>query len=370
MALSGKNIRFCNNNYADGATVTTSSEQTSLEASNAAKEERWKIWSPSGHFEITSSNNSIYINDGSDKTVTITTGDYTTPESLASEMATQLNASSSGWIVSYGGDKFTIQRTSSATVRFSQTTNALWDTIGFTGSTDLTDTGWQADEQRNHTEEYITFDMGTSLLPTFFAAIGPIDEVFSLSSTGTIKLQANSVDSWSSPPIDITLTVNDTGIMRFLDDDVSVGYRFWRLYFQDKYNTVGATGFKLAHIYIGDHLTLTSSNVARGFQRTWQDLSSIVVSKSGTKFFDIQPKRAVWTGLRCQFITNVDMPDLEQFAFDYARSKPFYLSIDPGLDVSTDVEDLTRYMYFRSEPQFEHIKTSVYSMSFSVEEVI
>ena len=73
-------IRFMDNNYAMKPTITTSysSQLSSTYAfSNSLDEFRSKVWRTAGFFEITSSNNKLYINDGSNKTATITAQNYT-----------------------------------------------------------------------------------------------------------------------------------------------------------------------------------------------------------------------------------------------------------------------------------------------------
>lgn len=129
-------IRFMRNNLISLSvnSFTFSSETTGFEAANVLNTNRSETWKPSGNFTIDSTNNIIYINDGSNKDIAITEGNYATPDLMATEIQTKLNASSSNWTVSYdtggGTFKFTISNTSSVTLRLSSTTNAVWDTIG------------------------------------------------------------------------------------------------------------------------------------------------------------------------------------------------------------------------------------------------
>jgi hypothetical protein len=101
--MSCSKARFMGNNLIALTTnnVTFSSETTGYEGENALNDFRSNVWKASGHFSITSSNNLLYINDGSNKTITLTAASYTTPSALATHIQTQLNASSSNWTGTY-----------------------------------------------------------------------------------------------------------------------------------------------------------------------------------------------------------------------------------------------------------------------------
>ena len=121
-----KNVRFMNNNFLERS-FTFSSEQASFPGSNLVNTSRSGVWKPAGNFEVKSTNKNIYINDGADKTVTLTEGSYTYA-TLAAHIQTRLNAASSNWTCTYDNVltfKFTITRSSGTKVlRKSQTTNA------------------------------------------------------------------------------------------------------------------------------------------------------------------------------------------------------------------------------------------------------
>lgn len=94
---------------------------------------------PVSNYNVTSSNNIVPINDGSNKTVTITPGSYTAIQ-LALAIQTALNSSSSGWTCTYNANtyKITISGTATFVLRFGTvTTNSIARTIGFS-NTDIT----------------------------------------------------------------------------------------------------------------------------------------------------------------------------------------------------------------------------------------
>jgi hypothetical protein len=218
--------------------------------------------------------------DGSDKTVTLTAGKYTY-STLATHVQTQLNASSSNWTVAYdysgGTYRFTISRSSSATLRFSQTTSAAWDLLGFTLAADTAGTSFPAQEMRIHSAERYVIDLGLMQAPTFFGVISALSEAFNVSENATLKLYGDNVLydvssptlGWSSPALSVTLDRADAGILEHLDDQADVTYRYFCFEIVDRLNPVGPDGLKIGYIYLGDHTTLTTTSIAQVPPREW-----------------------------------------------------------------------------------------------------
>lgn len=379
MAACSK-IRFMNNNFAEITTnaILYSSQLASFPASNVVNKTRTKVWKPSGHFEIIAdSNDKLYINDGANKTVTITAGAYTTPDALATQIQTDLNAASSNWTVTYDGVatptyRFTISNTSSVTLRLTQTTNAIWDTLGYVGTADEVGTSFDADAPRNHTSEYLRLDFGYQAPMEFFAFISPLDEIFSLTQNATLNLKADNIDdatNWLTPALDITLTPTELGVYKFFDE-VTSGYRYWRIEIVDKENPIGPNGFNFGHLYLGDYITLTERNVGTGFTKNIEDPSSSISSESGNLFFDKKMKYHTFSNLSMQFLPRADRLELEQFFFDYGTTKPFYISLDPSVAMSSDISELTKYVVFDGMPNITHFRSDIYNVQFSVRELI
>ncbi len=369
-------IRFCENNQAELITssVSYSSQLSAFPFSNAISKFRSRVWKPSGHFLIDSTNNSIYINDGTDKTVTLTSGSYTTPDLLAAHIQTKLNASSTNWVCQYdtlnGDYRFKITHTGSAILRFSQTTNSVWNTIGYVLSTDTLGTSWMAQEQRNHTEEYAIFDLGWNAPINFVSLIGPLNETFTISNNATVKLCGSNLNQWTSPPFEVTLDVTDKGIMRFLDDLSDTSYRYFKISIIDKLNPLGPEGISIGHIYIGDYITLSQYNVASGIELSDFDPSGVVESESGVLHFDAKTKYGKLSNLIIDVLNPDDKSELIKMYERLGKTTPFYVSLDPTNAISDDIFELTRYVVFDDQPKFKHIISEYYSMSFSVREVI
>jgi len=371
MTTRNSNIRLCENNLAgESSSLTYSSQLAAYPISNVQTGQRSQVAKFSGHFEIGSTNKYLYINDGSNKTVTLTEDDYDTPDDMATHVQTQMNAVSSNWTVAYSSTtyKFTISNTGSVTLRHTITTNAAWDTLGFTASGDDTGTSFEADEQRNHTDEYIIADLGSANSITFFGAIGLIDENFNISSTATIKIQGNNVSTFTAPPVDVSLTPHDDGIYKFLDDIADTNYRYWKFLIIDRLNADGPSGLKIGNLYIGDYVTF-DTNIG-SFQIGEVDPSGVVQSINGALYFDLKPKYNVLSGLRIGLVNQSDRAVMKTAFSKLGKTTPFYLSLDPLENISEDLQEHTKFVVFNKEPQFKHVKYDIFSFNFGIRELV
>ena len=373
MAVTNKRMRFMDNNHAEltGGQITKSSEDADFPFSNAINKFRTKVWKPSGSFTIDSNNKTIYLDDTSVRSVDLTEGVYATGAALATHIQSTIGAS---WTVSYSTTtyKFTFTNpTTTYELRFSQTANAVWDTIGWVATADeAVGSGLSSDQPRAHTSEYAVFDLGYNALIEFIGVIGPLDQEFSISASATITLQANNLDQWDSPPFSQTLTRTPGGIFKFFDDldDTDKSYRFWRFEFEDKLNP--NPDFQISYIYLGDYTTLENRNLNKGFTKTINDPSLTAQSESGVLYFDRKTKFASFKGTSISFLDKTQRDTLEQLFFDFGKTTPLFVSIDPTECFSNDLYDLTKYVVFDDSPKFKHITSDKFSMSFSLREVI
>lgn len=368
MTTRNKRIRFMDNQLITTTNATTSIIDSSFPLSNMLDDGRFKITRFTGTFTIKSTNSVLYFNDGSDKSIQISTGQYSAAD-LATEIQTELNASSSNWTVSYSTSnyRFTVDRSSGTkTLRLSNTTNALWDTIGYTGAVDQT--AGVADEQRNHTKEFIEVDLGTNANEVgFFGLVAPANVVNPIGENATVELLASNLQNWSNPARTITLQSNDFGVYGFLDDADSQ-YRYWRFELTDRQN-VNGPGWDFSNIYLGTYTTLANRNVNTGFTKNWIDPSSVFRAESGATYANIKQRYLQLDSLTINYMDQADRKNLEQLYYDFGQHRPFWIALDPVEDCST-IDELTRYVYFNGNPQFNHFRNSVYSMAFSVRDAL
>jgi hypothetical protein len=362
-------VRFCENNIASSTYLTDySSQNSTYPASNVFDINRSKKWVSNFCFVIDASNNKIYINDGINKTITLTSNKYSA-NSLATHITTQLNASSANWTCSYNSTTylFTIANTGSVTLRLSQTTSSTWNILGYLLPTDQIGTSFVGQAPRIHSEEYFHFDFQVARPVDFVALISPIDEEFGISQGATITLEGSNLGFWAPPAMSVNIPVTELGAFKFIDDQTS-SYRYFRLRIFDPMNTTGKVSF--SHLYLGDYETISDRNVNIGFDMTEIDPSKISDAMSGKRYADEDIKYTVMNALGINNIELVDRDKLYRMWSKLGLTKPFYISLDPTECVSTSIKDLTKFVYFNSQPSFVHIIYKIWSTSFSVREVI
>jgi hypothetical protein len=360
-------MRFGNNNFVNTDNFLASSTfNSSYPIANIYDTRRGVYGSFRGNFIVTTGENNLYINDGTDKTITLTSAEYT-GTTLAAHIQTQLNASSSNWTCTYSATtyKFTIDRSSGTKIiRLSVLTDAVWDMIGFTAATD-TAAPYTSDAARIHHYEYLTIDLGINQEIGFVGLIGPINEKLGLSGTADVRIQGNNLNTWAAPATDVPLTIGGTGAFAFPD----TSHRYWRLLVKDRGNPGGPAALKISYLSISTAVKFAVTSIANGFSVQYLDNSTVLVSENGTKYFDTRPK--IWTlGGEIQIVYSDERRDLEQFFYDSGISQPFFVSIDPGLLVFEGHSEATKFVRFTDTPSLTHVIRDYFTASIAMEEVV
>jgi hypothetical protein len=363
-------VRFAENNIAlEEYLIDYSSENSTYPIENLLNDNRSLKWRSNFNFTIDDSNKNIFINDGSNVTVDLTPGKYSAT-SLASHIQTRLNVLSSGWSCSYSSTtyRFTIARGSSATLRLSQTTSSTWNILGYLTNVDIVGTSFPAHAARIHSEEYLEFDFQIQRPVDFIAMICPINEIFGLSQDAEITVEfANLPNAWSAPALSVTVPVKTKGAFKFIDGDDSA-FRYARVVIRDRENNSGY--IELSHLYLGDYVTIDNSNINNGFEIVEEDLSSSSPSDSGKRYFDEGLKYTTFNNTALG-VFDIDSKDkIFRMWEKLGLTKSFYVSLDPRVLCSTEIDDLTKFMQFNSKPNFRHVIYDKWTCSFTLREVI
>lgn len=371
-ASTNHRIRLMANNLIenlDDSRISFSSEDAEFNLINVKNTRRSSYWKPTGNFDITALNNVIYINDGTDKSVNITIAKYLAA-TLAAEIQTKLNSISTNWTCTYSSTtlKFTIARSSGAAViRLSQTTNSIWDTIGFLDSIDDSTGPFVAEEIRIHTSEYVTFDFGAQTNCTFFGSVSPSDRIFPILETAEVnKIEASAVNNFVSPEFTLNITSGIEGNYKFFDET----YRYWRFTYSDRTNPNGNDWFRISHVYLGDFKTLSQTNVARRFNKTRNDLSSHQTTEAGQKYF--RKRRQLWSyqNNSIEQLTMQERIDIEYIWSFVGLVDPFFVSIDPLATHHNTIYETTKFVRFSENPKYVHLLRDRYNVDISFDEVL
>lgn len=352
------NSRFCFNNWIAAGTFTVSSSNATYPSTNLTAGIRSKVWKAGGLFEITATNNKVYINS---TTYTLTAGSYT-----SATLITHFNTITSTTLSRNANGRFVITLGGAGTFNFSSTTNAVWGTLGFLSTTDAAGTVATADERRYSTSEWIKVDLGLAQVAHFAALIPPANTAFSCPQA-TITLQGNNVDDWTSPQFSTAMEVSDSGAFLAPDTDITTyACRYWRIKIVDVTNS----SITASVAYIGDSTINTNTNLATGFSKSMVDASIRLSSESGQLYVDRRSRSFALSSLTVQLLKDQELIDMEQLVYDLGTGRPFFICIDPGENVSTTLAKMTHYVEVGAEVQFSHVLNSYYNLSFSLREVL
>lgn len=362
------NVWFLYNNLSADATATVSTSVAPSSISEALKTSRYEFWETAGQsFPVDETNNKVYVDDGSPKTATVPSATYTSGTALASAIQTALNTVSSGWECGYNTStrKFSLVNAGTQDMIFSNRTNAIWDTIGILTEvdTDAVTTG----VTRDTWYEWAKFDMGDAVQCTFFGMLSVGGEIFPVGTNGTVRIQANNIDSWATPAIDQLVTVGDYGAMANLEGTAS--YRYWRVKIQDEQNSNRGV-FKIGHIYLGDHVTLVNRNISRQFDVVYIDPAEESASLNGVKIFNAKPRYREMNNIILPYLTGADYRTVRDMVEVVGRSIPFFIVPDPELNVFETLDEQAMFVRFRDNPAFFHEKTNTFTVSFDLEEIV
>ncbi len=381
MTTRNSKIRFCDNNFIDedylASNITYSSQLTGFPFSNARTFDRSTVWKMDGNFVITSTNKVVYITDGSQYAVLLTTGNYS-GTALAAHIQTKLNAATSGWACTYntdpvGGYTFKITHTGSATLRYANFTNSVWTTIGHMLNTDVTGTSWNGQQRVIHSEEFIKIDLGTPLSITFLGMLGPLGQSFDLSNNATVTVYGSNADIFSNydvvnvPGFTQVCPVDDFGCLRFFDDIDNTFFRYWKISIKDPQNQRGPN-LSIGAIYFGDYVQ-SGRNASNGFQKVIIDQSRISETESGGLYFDVKAKYTSFNSLRLLLMDRADKDMFERLYLKLGKTTPFFISLDPTNCITTNLYELTKLVVFNSDPIFTHVIHEIFNVEFTVREI-
>lgn len=353
---SNKHARFCFNNWVESGSFSTSSAESSYPAANLVSGIRSKVWQAAGLFEITAANNKVYINGS---TYTVPVGTY-----LVAALITAFNTATSTTLSRNSLGRFVITLGGAGTLNLATTTDSIWSTLGFLGTSDLSGTAFTADERRYNTSEWIKVDLGIPQVAQFSCLIPPSETVFS-SPTAAIYLQGDNVDDWTSPAVNLPMEVSSVGA--FVAPDITTQpCRYWRIQIVDVKNS----SISAAVAYIGDAVISSNTNVATGFTRTRTDQSQRLYSEGGQLYVNRKPRLLTISGSGVQFLKGQDLIDMEQLIFDLGTGRPFFLCLDPTKAVSTSLGQMTHYVEVDGEASLSHVLNSYYNLSLNFREVL
>jgi len=278
---SPSNIAFYYNDLWKTKPISASSQHYNFPAENSQKKWLTKSWQSShgtgsggGMFKI--GDIRLYFTDTVPAITSIISSGTYTAESLATEIGSQMTIDSllpQTYTCTYDMKtyKFTISASSNFTLWCNTyTSKAIWDTIGFSTTSDLSGSNsYTSDYIRIHTEEWIKIGDG---YPIPFTGLFVLNH--NVQSSGTLQWQFSNSNFGN---IDLSFTASRYGnISATLYDALQSTYAYIRIRIVDIDNPDGFV--KIGRAWISD-VFLPKYGFAPGMQEIQTDLSKIKMSQ-------------------------------------------------------------------------------------------
>lgn len=212
----------------------------------------------------------------------------------------------------------------------------------------------------------LTIDLGFPDSINALTIFAPLGESLGITREASIKLQADNVNSWSSPEFEADLQLtSDDKLVYF--SDVDIEYRYVSLYIDDPANP---DVISFADIYIGDYTTTTVRNIAPGLSWVQNDFSKVSKSLNGTPYFSETIKYDSIAGLNYVLVNSTDRIILQDLFNRMGVSNWMPIAIDPGSYATNSVNELTRLARFNKPLSSKHVSKERFTVKLSIEEVV
>jgi hypothetical protein len=214
------------------------------------------------------------------------------------------------------------------------------------------------------TTAQVVFDMQTAEPVDSCVILWPKEDGVLISDTAVVKIQANATNVWTSPSVDVTLTLNETYevMSKFWSTDQE--YRYWRVSIVDSGNALGYVA--LGVVVLGKSEAISSAD--NGFKYELIDQSKVIRTDFGNEYVDEYPKVA-----KLSLAFNVlDYTDIELLDAAYRRNgtrMPIYISLD-DTDVTFDKDFFAIYGKFPPSVSFDHINYQIFNTTLDIREVL
>ncbi len=216
--------------------------------------------------------------------------------------------------------------------------------LGFDVSAD--DTGllsYEGDNASFKSREWVKADLGSALSVASGIVIN-----HNLGAVGTIRLQGNATDVWTSPTVDQVLAGNAEIRIAYIAEQA---LRYWRLVIDDV--SSNPAGYSEVGIWSSGAYAQPTMNYSVDFVLDWQQLSEVSVAISGVHFQDERAQRPVWS-LIWSTVPEADRALLRAAFKAVPRGKSFFFTFNATTPLETEYvyldagfqERLTSELYF------------------------
>lgn len=214
----------------------------------------------------------------------------------------------------------------------------LWDTAALTPSTQNSNFPAINTQHRWFTKTWRSADDTGTLTESIVADLGASPgavQAFALkkhnfSASAVVKIQANATDAWTSPSVDVTLTLADLLVYFWSTPQT---YRYWRLYVVD--SDPVAEYLEVGRIFIGPYFS-PSINMNNDYKKRLSDPSDLDWSDGG-QIVTNQKTRFRQFDLAFNYLPPADVAEFEALFDDRGIGREFFWCRDRDLMTTTTI---------------------------------
>lgn len=212
--------------------------------------------------------------------------------------------------------------------------------------------------------EWIEIDFGYTPNMGFFGMVSTSLKEFSLSSNAKIKFKASQVNNFDLPAYEGYASITKEGAFKFFTDD-EYDFRFWRIEIEDNENT---HDIEFGYMYLGEAHTFDDRYNDQKAITSYNDLSEFSTTENGSLIgFERQVQRE-----HGPIIFKMVKPETRHFFFDiwnrFKMIKPFFISVDPDVEITKEIYELTFLCSFKSKPTALHYAGTRWDLTMEVHE--
>lgn len=372
MIDTNKAMRFMANNFLETGLISfyvSSSAYGYSTYDMLDSKQRTKVFKFGGRFLIEAGvNDKLYLNGN---TYTIPASNYTSGNDLATAIASTIGGGVSVYY-GIGGDFVFVGDSAPLTINTSQTVNAIWETIGFTTGADSGPHAIGVENHANMTRrhwpyEEITVDLGYSAPIGFIGMVTDLAEEFKIPLGAEIRIQANTVNNFTAPPLDQIIPIYKTGAFKFIDDIAATVFRYVKITIKCP---TADDNPEIGYLYVGDYASFPERNISTGFEMTHEDRSMLSSADDGQIYANDRTPLRVYSSLE----VGLAKPECAAFLKDIYMKKqlstPFFVALDPKMYLSDSFDEHLALVRFSTPPKYKHILRNLYEMSFELREAI
>ncbi|TXH09500.1 MAG: hypothetical protein E6R04_07995 [Spirochaetes bacterium] len=216
------------------------------------------------------------------------------------------------------------------------------------------------------TSETLVIDLQTAESIDAFAMVFDPNEGIKFTSSATIKIQANATNTWGSPAVDVTLSIDDDFSVITYFWTTGQSYRYWRLSMADATNPYGY--LEIPKIILSTSTQLTQMpNV--GFVQLVADSSKVVETDYGHRYADNYPT------LRTLELEYIEIPEADKLTLSaiyrrLGKVTPLAISLDPLQAHFSNKDEHFLYGYISNDLEISQVFTTYFDVKLGVVEAL